>query len=116
MNLPPSMLRRIYARCVVRARGYKTNHPKFSERYFCCGAAAVLTCFRDPESKALAGELLADAFFGTPISDQSAKAKATRAQRREADAKLRAWRANANAELRALIEQLSADAGKEQAP
>lgn len=114
------MLRRIYARCVGQSRRYKKNHAEFSDRYFCCGAAAVLTCFRDPAAKALANELIDDAFLGPPTSDQSAAAQAKRAQRSEAHAKFAAFMQKLSAELDAMIAGLTTESAlveeKEQEP
>ena len=85
--LTPSMLRRIRARCVTRARRYHRNHPGFSRRdelYFFFGAMAALDCFPDPAAKALADEWMRD-LCGTfarrsPRSpcDQSPAARAAR--------------------------------------
>ena len=102
--LTPSMLRRIRARIVVRARRYHRNHPGFSRRdelYFFFGAMAALDCFPDPAAKALAKEWLRDLFGHRSPCVQSPAARAARdcdaARAAERDATLAAflasWRA-----------------------
>ena len=94
LPLSASMLRRIRARCVTRARRYRRNHPGFSRRdemYFFFGANAVLAAFRDPGARALAKEWLGDFAGRRSPCDQSATAQAARARDLERAADMAAF-------------------------
>jgi hypothetical protein len=89
--LSASILHRIRARCVTRARRYRRNHPGFSSRdemYFFFGADAVLAALRDQGAEALAKEWLGDFAGRRSPCDQSTAAQAARARDREREAEL----------------------------
>lgn len=107
--LSPSLLRRMRARCVVRARRYWQNHPDFrrnDEVYFFFGAMAVLECLRDPAATALVEEWTQDFAANRSPRDQSSEARAARQRDHGARAELAALlRQRDRAELDALLEQ-----------
>lgn len=83
------MLKRIRARCVVRARRMRQNHGQFSDTsdlYFFAGAMAVLDCLRDDAAAALCDEWLRDFSATRSPTNQSPEASAARErERRSAD-------------------------------
>ena len=122
--LSASMLRRIRARCVTRARRYRRNHPGFSrrdEQYFFFGGIALLETFPDPAAKALAKEWLRDLFSDDhPPCDQSPGAQAARVRTAEKDAErtamLRELCASLDAQLAGFTPEMKAALAAMDAP
>lgn len=74
--LTASIVRRIRARCVGRARRYGKHHPDFSPReqmYYFFGALAVLETIPDPAARALAKEFFAAAWAALKVKSEVAK-------------------------------------------
>ena len=112
LPLSASMLRRIRARCVTRARRYRRNHAGFSRRdemYFFFGAQAVLGGLRDPGARALAKEWLGDFAGGRSPCDQSATAQAARLRDRERAAEMAAFFRSLDAQLAGLDAEIEAE-------